>query len=76
MALRAMNGSGRPESLEQKLARRSFVVTAEMPVIDGGGMADVHRHLEPMAPYVDAFNATDNPGRARPLLARWRSPSG
>ena len=48
-------------TFEQKLARRSFVVTAEMPVIDGGGRADVQRHLEPMAPYVDAFNATDNP---------------
>jgi methylenetetrahydrofolate reductase (NADPH) len=48
-------------TLEQKLMRRSFVVTAEMPVIDGGGQADVLRHLEPMAPYVDAFNATDNP---------------
>jgi methylenetetrahydrofolate reductase (NADPH) len=48
-------------TLEKKLARRAFVVTAEMPVIDGGGRADVLRHLEPMAPYVDAFNATDNP---------------
>ncbi len=48
-------------TLEHKLARRSFVVTAEMPVIDGGGRGDVLRHLEPMAPYVDAFNATDNP---------------
>jgi methylenetetrahydrofolate reductase (NADPH) len=48
-------------TLEQKLVGRSFVVTAEMPVIDGGGQADVLRHLEPMAPYVDAFNATDNP---------------
>jgi methylenetetrahydrofolate reductase (NADH) len=48
-------------TLEQKLAAGSFVVTAEMPVIDGGGIADVERHLEPMAPYVDAFNATDNP---------------
>jgi len=48
-------------TLENKLARRSFVVTAEMPVIDGGGRGDVLRHLEPMAPYVDAFNATDNP---------------
>jgi methylenetetrahydrofolate reductase (NADPH) len=48
-------------TLEQKLAAGTFVVTAEMPVIDGGGIADVERHLEPMAPYVDAFNATDNP---------------
>ncbi len=48
-------------NLERKLAAREFVVTAEMPVIDGGGQADVLRHLEPMAPFVDAFNATDNP---------------
>jgi methylenetetrahydrofolate reductase (NADPH) len=48
-------------TLEQKLMSGAFVVTAEMPVIDGGGQADVLRHLEPMAPYVDAFNATDNP---------------
>ena len=32
-----------------------------MPVIDGGGEADVRRHLAPMRPYVDAYNATDNP---------------
>ena len=48
-------------ALEDKLARGEFVVTAEMPVIDGGGEADVRRHLAPMRPYVDAYNATDNP---------------
>jgi methylenetetrahydrofolate reductase (NADH) len=47
--------------LERKLAAGEFVVTAEMPVIDGAGQADVLRHLEPMEPFVDAFNATDNP---------------
>src|SRR5947209_18361786 len=47
--------------LERLLSSQRFVVTAEMPVINGGGMADVRRHLEPMAPYVDAYNATDNP---------------
>lgn len=47
--------------LERMLAAGRFVVTAEMPVINGGGLADVKRHLEPMAPYVDAYNATDNP---------------
>jgi methylenetetrahydrofolate reductase (NADPH) len=47
--------------LARKLDAGQFVVTAEMPVINGGGMADVHRHLEPMAPFVDAYNATDNP---------------
>lgn len=48
-------------TLEQKLEARTFVVTAEMPVIDGGGQSDVLRHLEPMRPFVDAYNATDNP---------------
>ena len=47
--------------LEQKLSRGEFVVTAEMPVIDGGGHAELQRQLEPMRDYVDAFNATDNP---------------
>ncbi|MGH2867072.1 MAG: methylenetetrahydrofolate reductase [Solirubrobacteraceae bacterium] len=47
--------------LEQKLTRRDFVVTAEMPVIDAGGQAEIERQLEPMRAYVDAFNATDNP---------------
>jgi methylenetetrahydrofolate reductase (NADH) len=47
--------------LERKLDAGEFVVTAEMPVIDGAGQADVLRHVEPMRPFVDAFNATDNP---------------
>ncbi|MDQ6732050.1 MAG: methylenetetrahydrofolate reductase [Actinomycetota bacterium] len=47
--------------LEEKLDRGEFVVTAEMPVIDGGGEADIRRHLAPMRPFVDAYNATDNP---------------
>jgi methylenetetrahydrofolate reductase (NADPH) len=48
-------------TLERKLSAGEFVVTAEMPVIDGAGQADVVRHVEPMRPFVDAFNATDNP---------------
>ena len=48
-------------TLEEKLNAGQFVVTAEMPVIDGAGMADIKRHLEPMWPFVDAYNATDNP---------------
>ena len=47
--------------LERKLAARELVVTAELPVIDGGGKDEIRRQLEPMEPYVDAFNATDNP---------------
>ncbi len=47
--------------LERKLSAREFVVTAELPVIDGGGHAEILRQLEPMRAFVDAFNATDNP---------------
>jgi methylenetetrahydrofolate reductase (NADPH) len=47
--------------LEHKLDRREFVVTAELPVIDGGGFDEIARQLEPMRPVVDAFNVTDNP---------------
>ena len=48
-------------NLERKLAAREFVVTAELPVIDGGGHAEIMRQLAPMKAFVDAFNATDNP---------------
>jgi methylenetetrahydrofolate reductase (NADPH) len=48
-------------NLERKLTAGEFVVTAELPVIDGGGHAEILRQLEPMRPFVDAFNATDNP---------------
>jgi methylenetetrahydrofolate reductase (NADPH) len=48
-------------SLERKLEAGEFVVTAELPVIDGGGLVEIQRQLEPMRPFVDAFNATDNP---------------
>jgi methylenetetrahydrofolate reductase (NADPH) len=48
-------------TLERKLSSGDFVVTAELPVIDGGGHAEIRRQLEPMRPFVDAFNATDNP---------------
>lgn len=37
------------------------VITAELPSIDGGGLAKVSERLEAIAPYVDAINATDNP---------------
>src|SRR5947209_14055607 len=48
-------------TLESKLTAGRFVVTAEMPVISAGGHAEILRQLEPMRPFVDAFNATDNP---------------
>jgi methylenetetrahydrofolate reductase (NADPH) len=46
--------------LKEKLAAGRLVVTAEMPVIDGGGLPEIHRQLAPMRPWVDAVNATDN----------------
>ncbi len=48
-------------TLSASSPRGEFVVTAELPVIDGGGHAEIARQLEPMRPFVDAFNATDNP---------------
>jgi methylenetetrahydrofolate reductase (NADPH) len=47
-------------TLEQKVAAGRFVVTAEMPVIDGGGYPEIHRQLAPMKAWLDAVNATDN----------------
>jgi methylenetetrahydrofolate reductase (NADPH) len=46
--------------LEHKLSAGRFVVTAEMPVINGGGYPEIQRQLAPMQPYLDAVNATDN----------------
>jgi methylenetetrahydrofolate reductase (NADPH) len=46
--------------LEEKLAAGLPVITAEMPVIDGGGLPEIERQLAPMAPFLDAVNATDN----------------
>ena len=46
--------------LEAKLTRGDFVVTAEMPTIDGGGFPEIQRQLAPMQAWVDAVNATDN----------------
>src|SRR3954462_6723410 len=46
--------------LEEKLSAGRFVVTAEMPTIDGGGYPEIQRQLAPMKAWVDAINATDN----------------
>jgi methylenetetrahydrofolate reductase (NADPH) len=46
--------------LERRLAAGELVVTAEMPVVDGGGLAEIQRQLAPMKHYLDAVNATDN----------------
>jgi methylenetetrahydrofolate reductase (NADPH) len=37
------------------------IVTAELPTVSAGGLDAVRRLVEPIAPYVDAINATDNP---------------
>jgi methylenetetrahydrofolate reductase (NADPH) len=47
-------------TLEEKLRARRFVVTSEMPVIDGGGYPEIQRQLAPMKAWIDAVNATDN----------------
>src|SRR3954467_245275 len=46
--------------LEDKLRAGQRVITAEMPAIDGGGVAAVRRQLAPMEDWLDAVNATDN----------------
>src|SRR5436853_2864306 len=46
--------------LEETLAAGRLVITAEMPVVDGGGVPEIHRQLAPMRQWVDAVNATDN----------------
>ncbi|QVQ53355.1 methylenetetrahydrofolate reductase [Spiractinospora alimapuensis] len=46
--------------LRTRLESGEPVVTAELPVIDGGGLAAVRAHVARLAPHVDAVNATDN----------------
>ena len=47
--------------LERRLAAGELVLTGEMPVINSGGLDVVREQLAPMADYLDAVNATDNP---------------
>ena len=47
-------------TLEEKLRAGQRVITAELPAIDGGGLAEVRRQLAPMQDWLDAVNATDN----------------
>ena len=42
-------------------SRRRPIVTAEFPAIDGGDLDTVRAKLDPILPFVDAINATDNP---------------
>jgi methylenetetrahydrofolate reductase (NADH) len=48
-------------SLQRKLAAGELVLTGEMPVINGDGLATLERQLEPIEEWLDAINATDNP---------------
>jgi len=48
-------------TLAAKLAAGQLVITGELPVINGDGLATLERHLEPIEPWLDAINATDNP---------------
>jgi methylenetetrahydrofolate reductase (NADPH) len=48
------------DRLRDKIERGQLVITAEMPVIDGGGIEEVRHQLAFMAEYLDAVNATDN----------------
>jgi methylenetetrahydrofolate reductase (NADPH) len=47
-------------TLAEKLDAGQKVITAELPAIDGGGLAEAERLLAPMRDWVDAVNATDN----------------
>jgi methylenetetrahydrofolate reductase (NADPH) len=48
--------------LEDALRAGRPVITAEMPTIDGGGLAEVQRKVAPLTDWADAVNVTDNPG--------------
>jgi methylenetetrahydrofolate reductase (NADPH) len=48
--------------LEEALLAGRLAVTAEMPTIDGGGVAEVERRVATLRAWVDAVNVTDNPG--------------
>jgi methylenetetrahydrofolate reductase (NADPH) len=46
--------------LSDTLASGRLALTAELPVVDGGGAPEVERRLEPLREWVDAVNVTDN----------------
>jgi methylenetetrahydrofolate reductase (NADPH) len=46
--------------LEDTLDSGRLAITAELPAIDGGGIPEIERRLEPMRDWVDAVNVTDN----------------
>jgi methylenetetrahydrofolate reductase (NADPH) len=46
--------------LEDALGSGRIAITAELPAIDGGGLPQLERRLEPLRDWVDAVNVTDN----------------
>lgn len=46
--------------LEDTFSSGRLALTAELPVVDGGGAAAVEQRLEPLRDWVDAVNVTDN----------------
>jgi methylenetetrahydrofolate reductase (NADPH) len=48
--------------LEDALLAGRLAITAEMPTVDSGGLAEVERKVAPLRAWVDAVNVTDNPG--------------
>ena len=47
-------------TLAQRIAAGELVLTSELPSVDGGGLDAVRARVAPLAPWVDAVNATDN----------------
>jgi methylenetetrahydrofolate reductase (NADPH) len=47
-------------TLSDTITSGRLAVTAELPVVDGGGVPEVERRLEPLREWVDAVNVTDN----------------
>jgi len=47
-------------TLSDTLASGRLAVTAELPVVDGGGVPAVEQRLAPLRDWVDAVNVTDN----------------
>src|SRR4051794_29327296 len=46
--------------LQEQLDRGALVVTAELPVVNAGGLDAVRQRVEALEPWCDAINATDN----------------
>ena len=62
-------------TLEDKLRAGQRVITAELPAIDGGGLAEVRRQLAPMRDWLDAVNVDRQHRPPTRTPRRSRSPS-